>query len=911
MYFDLHRHTEFSTFDGFGKSSELAVQAKNLGYTALGISDHGNTHGVVKHWQECLLNDIKPILGVEGYFMPKYKEKHRGWHICLFAQNLKGFENMNRIQTLGDERKYYNPILTFDDIAGNSEGLIVTTACVGSFWGDAIKHKRTDAAVRLLSMFKEVLGDNFYVEIQPYKISEGGLQEYINETLERISKELDIKCILTSDSHRGVKEELSTYLKLHEIAGHNTEHILKTYKDRYMPSTEEIKQRYVDMHGSILKAEEYIDNLTFLESTVDKDILGQLTLGMPEYAPGEDSNKILKKLAVEGLKKKGKWNPEYKQRLREEFEIIEHHGFSDYFLTVRDYTMYAKEKGIAVGPGRGSACNCLVSWAVDVTGVDPVKFGLDYHRFIRKDKKKMPDIDLDFQTSRREEVIKYLVDKYPDSSAQIVSYGLYKPDNLINDLSKVCGLSTVGDIEPEVKNDRKRIVDGLKSFLKSYTDDQSGTIDVENLTRHRRYTEYNEQYDNICLHYIKLFRKVRYVGTHAAGVAIVDGDINQYSSLRTDKKSGKRYISYDLVDAEAINIMKFDILGLRTMEALSQVRELAGPPPTIDEMLDDDLIWDRFSLGETEGIFQFESRTAKSILQSIKPDNFDDLSACSSINRPGPLSLETHKLYAENKEKARLGLVTFDGPYTRYLKETYGTLIYQEQVQLIATVVGGMEWEDADRIIKLGSGGAKTTAAIQYKEELKKFEDDFCKNARKFGIKREEAVPLFNEFFNYSFNKGHSTGYSLISLEEMYYKVHHPLEYWTTKIKVGGLEETINLFLECAVADGCVILLPHVNYGPDYSVRYVDGEPGIQQGFGNIKNVGPAASSFIQDEKEKNGPFRSVEDFTERCKHRAVTTRVISSLVEQGALDFSKSNYIERVKQYNRTLYMKSMNRRQ
>lgn len=395
-YFDLHRHDEYSTFDGFGKASELAITAKESGYTALGLSNHGNTHGLVKHWQECLKNDIKPILGVESYFMPKYKEKHRGWHLCMFAKNLDGYESINRLQSLGDDRKYYNPIVTLDDIREVNKGLIVTSACIASFWGDAIRHCEEGQAKRLMSEFKEILGDDFYVEIQPYAISEHGLQEHINETLEKMAKELRIKCILTSDSHRGRKEDFPSYLKLHEIAGHEMEDIRATYHDRYMPTEAEIIERYVRMHlskdgrSSRARAEEYVENISHLEASVEKDILGQLSLGMPQYDPTQDSKMLLRKMAAAGLKEKGKWNDEYKARLKEEFEIIEYHGFSDYFLMVRDYTMFAKNNGIAVGPGRGSACNSLVSWAAGITEVDPIAFDLDYHRFIRKDKKKMP-----------------------------------------------------------------------------------------------------------------------------------------------------------------------------------------------------------------------------------------------------------------------------------------------------------------------------------------------------------------------------------------------------------------------------------------------------------------------------------------------------------------------------------------
>lgn len=520
------------------------------------------------------------------------------------------------------------------------------------------------------------------------------------------------------------------------------------------------------------------------------------------------------------------------------------------------------------------------------------------------------DIDLDFQTSRREEVIKYIVDKYPDNSAQIVSYGLYKPDNLINDLSKVCNLNTTGDIPDDIKADRKAKIVEIKGFLRQFTDDQSGVIDTERLFHNKKTAQYNEDFDNIITHYTKLFRKVRYVGTHAAGVALVSSNIQSYSSLKTkdDKGKIKRYIAYDLVDAESIHIMKFDILGLNTMESLAQMRALAGKPPSVDEMLEDSGIWEKFSTGQSDGIFQLESDSAKSILEAIKPDNFNDLSACSSINRPGPLSLKTHEVYADNKDKASRGLIEFNGPYTRFLKDTYGTMIYQEQVQLIATEVGGMAWEDADKIIKLGSGGAKTTAAIQYKSQLKQYEEEFCKNAKRFGIGKEEGGHLFHEFFNYSFNKGHSTGYSIISLEEMWYKVHHPLVFWTIKLKTSSQESRERVFLGKAVSDGCVILLPHVNFSRDDSIRTIDGEQGLQLGYRAIKNVGEKAADQIYEQRKANGPFTSVEDFTERCKSRCVTSRVINALIAVGALDFDKKSYINRVKDYNLKLYQKALN---
>lgn len=892
---DLHRHDECSTFDGFGKSAELAEYAKELGYTSLGISNHGNTNSLVKHYQACKEYDIKPVMGVEGYFLPKYKEQTRGFHLCVFAKNKQGYTNMNSLQYEGELQKYYNPIWDFSLLEKYHEGLICTSACVAGFLAQCIKNEEFDKAEKYVRKMKKLFGEDFYIEIQPYVISEEGLQEKVNVESIKLAKKLGVKCILTSDSHRGRKEDFDTYLKMHEIANHNLEHIEETYKERYMPSQKEIMHRFYKMHKKDFGEEktkklarEMIKNLEEIEAKVDANILDELEQKLPHYKKGVDSHELLKKKIKQGLKERGKLNKKYIERAKEELEVIKYHGFDDYFLMVADYTNWAKEQGILVGPGRGSGCNCLVNYALKITDTDPIIFDLDFSRFLRFDKKKMPDIDLDFETSRRGEVIEYLLKRYPNNAAQICSYGLYRVDNLINDLAKVCG-----DLH-ENKEDIKQI----KKFIKSHIEESM--LDINAIQNSMEAKMWNQQYDNIIKHFCKLYNKVRFIGTHAAGVAISGNNLLEYTALRIDKKSGKLFTSYDLNDMEGINVIKFDILGLTTMSCIGELRRITKEKVIYEDIAVDENILNNFNDGKCDGIFQFEQKAVQDMLKLIGVNSFDDVIAASAMNRPGPLSLKMPEIYSANK--ADPGQFDKSLPYAKYLEKTYGCVIYQEQVQKICVEIGGLEWAEADKVYKMSRGGTEK-AIRSFEENHDKFLAKFTKGAERFGMTHQQSYDIFDSFFNYSFNKGHSTGYSLISLEEMFFKTYYPTEFWYVKMKYTGDDSKFWKFQEKAVADGIVIFLPHVNYSHSKtSLRKVEGERVIQQGLSSIKGVGEKAAQFIFEERKKNGIFTSFDNFYDRCSCRIVHKGVIEKLKEAGALEFNKKTYIGRVIKYNSSL---------
>ena len=910
MSVDLHRHDEYSTFDGFGKAKELAKLAKEKGYTALGISNHGNTNGIVKTWEACLKEGIKPILGIEGYFLPVYKPQTRGFHLCLFAKNRKGYNNINRIQYEGEKQKFYNSIWDFKILSKHTEGVICTSACVAGYSAQCIKNGEIEKARKYFIKMQELFGDDFYIEVQPYKVSDDGLQELVNVESIKLAKELGIKCILTSDSHRGRKEDLPTYLKMHEIAKHDSIDIEATYKERYMPELHEMAKRFYKMHkGDFGEKEakrlalEMENNLEEIESKVEFDIFAGSELTLPSFCDSEEeSNKLLRKMVKQGLKDRGKINDKrYVNRCKEEIEVIEHLGYASYFLMVADYTQWAKNNGIVVGPGRGSGCNSEVCYALKITEVDSLRFGLDFRRFLRKDKKKMPDIDLDFETARRAEVIEYLCKKYEGHAAQICSYGMYKVENLINDLAKECGLKTDKDVEKVKAQENKRIIDEIKAFVNSYVED--GELNEEALRRDRMFKEYNDRYDDIIEHFTKLFMKVRFIGTHAAGVAITGDDIFNYTTLRIDQKTGKQYVSFDLDDLDKIKVTKFDILGLNTMSELGMLRKITGNEFD-DDITDDPLIMQHFKEADTDGIFQFERAQVKSMLTKIECDCFEDVIAINSMNRPGPLSLGMPDLYAKNK-KNQDDLVK--NAYYEYTKETYGTLIYQEQIQQICVNMAGMDWNDADAVMKMMKSNVGSREARRIEEESGILRQKFLEGAKKNGINVDEAMDTYDKLLTYSFNKGHAAGYSLISVEEMFYKVYYPTEFWFAKMKFAKDLAELDKFSCFAAQSGAVVFLPHVNYSKELSsLRKVEGERCIQRGLADIKGVGEKAAKYILDERKKNGVYRSYDEFYDRCKSRVVTARVIDILSQEGALEFNKSTFIRRVKKYNSALYSRT-----
>lgn len=892
--FDAHRHDEFSFFDGSGKAIELAQLAKEKGYTALGLTNHGNTSGLIQHYDACKAVGLKPVLGVEAYFLPVYKENKRGFHLCLYAKNLEGYKNINAIQSEGEKQKYYNPIITFEILEKYSEGVICSTACVAGFLAQCIINNKHLQAKKFLKRMLKIFGDDLYIEIQPYKVSEKGLQERVNVEAIKLAEEFGIKCIFTSDSHRGRKEDLESYIAMHMLKNKNPEyvnHIRNTYSARYMPNKDEMQKRFLKMHENdlgIAKCKRIIAeverNMDEFEEKVEGDIIDQLSsvYSLPKFDEEQNSYVLLKSKVKEGLKEKGIYKKNYIKRALEELKVIKSNNFEDYFLIVQDYVKYAKNKGIVVGVGRGSGCNCLINYALGITEVDPIIFGLDYKRFIREDKKQLPDIDVDFETDRRNEVIEYMVNKYKGHAVQIASYGMYKVDNLVNDVVKL-----YDEMEKEDIKNIKKLVNEHK--------DSEKMVDIEKLKSNSLAKKYNAKYNGIIDNFCFLYNKVKYIGTHAAGVAVSKLPIYYYTAVRYDKKSNKYFSSYNLVDLERIGIIKYDMLGLNTLNSLKDYAEKSGVKPDILDMIKDKKILNKFACGNSDGVFQFDSHAAQSILKQINVDSFKDVVAANAMDRPGPLSLGIPEKYAMAKET---WIEKENKPvYSKYINDTYGCILYQEQVNSIAVEYGGLNWNQADKLRKMDDPGSFKARKLleQYHDE---FLDVFIRGMKKHGVGRSEASELFGKFLNYTFNKGHAVGYTLISFYEMYYKVYYNTIFWQVKLKYCS-DENEWKFQNLAVKDGALILTPHVNGSAYYSIANVDNEDCILMGISSIKGVGDKVAKSIEEERKKNGNYKDIDDLCDRLPKRIITSRVKEALKENGACIFDKKRYFDHVMRYN------------
>ena len=677
-------------------------------------------------------------------------------------------------------------------------------------------------------------------------------------------------------------------------AKHDKIDIEATYKERYMPTEQELVKRFVRMHSGFFRTEigakkfarRMIHNLEEIESKVEEDIISQITYTRLEYGV-DDPISLLKSKIVAGMKKRDITSKEYQDRVKHEFAVIKENGFCDYFLVVQDYINWAKKQGIKVGDGRGSVCNSVIAYALGITNIDALKNGLVFERFLRMGKKKFPDIDEDFEVDRRDEVIEYIKEKYKGKAAQVCSYGLYKVDNALNDLFKVCGV--------EEKEDQKEIKDYVKKNL-----DEAKRFNYDKIKDTNKCKLYNIRFDGIIEHFSKLYRKVRFIGTHAAGVAIAGSNLLNFCAI--EKRGGLFSCSYDLEDLEVLGILKFDILGLKTISEIKELENYTGKVLEPDDIYEDSEIFEAFREGNTDGIFQFESPTVRKIFDAIECDCFEDVCAANAMNRPGPLSLGTPQQYAENKQN--LDDVKKSVFYEQ-TKNTYGTVVYQEQIMRICMEVAGMTADQADKMMKLVKDQESRNRLLSGQGEVERdLHDSFLTGCVKAHIGRSEAEEMFNDMATYSFNQGHATGYSVIACYLMWYKLNYPEYFWLVKMKYAN-KENFPKYKRFAVKQGSIILTPHVNGTAKFSVNDKFGDICLQEGLSNIDGIGEKVAASIEEEKNRNGDFKNYKDFQNRMPKRIANIKVFNALEKAGALEFNEKKYLQRVKEYNTKLYAK------
>lgn len=891
MYFEMHKHSHYSMFDGFDKINNIVAHAKALGHKAVGLSDHGNACGIIQLYLECKKQGLKPLMGVEAYFQPKFNPGGKKFHLCLYAYNNEGYANLCRLISEANENNFYRTMtVDFELLSKYTEGIICTAGCIAGYLSQALLADKRELAIKAAKKFKSIYGENFYIELQPMSVIEEGkdIQKKANENLMKLGQKLNIRTILTTDSHFTKEEDFDSYVMMHRLGkigsskgeGFTIEHIEETYRERYMHSEEEICSKFEKMHGFYPQCQ--LDTMSDIYNQIDIDL--DFSGSIPECDDYEDNEKALTKICQDKLKETGRWNKEYIERAKYELSVIKGHGLADYFLIVRDYVQWAKNNNIYVGPGRGSCGGSLVTELLGITEIDPIVVGTDFDRFLRPDKKKMPDIDMDFENGKQHDVIAYLINKYMGRASKISTFGYYKSSNLINDLCKVYEIPS---------HEVVRIKQVLKSHVPEMAHFEFEDIDYKTIIRDRQVKELDREYPDFVKHFCMLCGQVKYYGQHPAGVLVTKGDISSWVPMM--KVKGQMICSYDKYDVEAVDMVKFDVLALKTLNVIHEIEEATND--IFDRRNIEDKthykMYKAFSEGNTLGIFQLNKDAARGILKDIQADTIQDVIAAISLNRPGTLKLKTHEAYAANKQNVDESTVWY--PYTQ---DAYGSIIYQEHVMRICIGLANMPMDRVDKLMKFKFS----------EEERGHLKEEFIEGAKKHsGLSSKVTGPLFDAMALYMFNKGHGAGYALISEWMMYHKVKHPTEFWFATLKWEYDDRKRREFQEEAASEGILMFIPHVNYTADYSIRTIEGEKIIQMGYNTITGVGPKAAAEIEAERKKNGPFKSYDDFVDRCKSRAVTSRVINNLLEHGALEFNKKTYIKRVKELNTALYMRGL----
>ena len=883
---NLHRHSEFSLFDGFGRQKDAARYAKELGLNALGISEHGSVSGLVAHYEACKDAGIKAILGCEIYFQPKFDKEKRYYHMCLFCKNKVGYQNLMRIMTTANIENFYRkPVVTLNSLKKHSEGLICSTACLAGIASSAILENDNKRALKRIRLLEQIFGDDLYIEIMPYKVTDDNgndIQLKVDNVLLKICDKYNYKPIITTDSHFIKPEDYEAYQLMYKI-GNRT--IYADYSARYMPSENEVKKRFEKRHKR--SAIPLLKNTAEIVEKCNVELDNLFVEDIPKVDYDEDSKVLIKRIIKSGLKAKGKWTREYIDRVKYELNIIFDLGFEDYFLLCWDIISAAKANDIGYGHGRGSVCGSIVAYAMEITDVDPIQQGTMFERFLRPGKHKMPDIDMDFESDRRQQVIDYIYDRYKGRAVQITTYGLYKSDNLINDLFRV-------------REDLPReYIDVMKKEIKIVYPNigAMGGIDIEleTLLHNKKLKQINDETGVVDLFY-KFYRQIRFMGRHAGGVAITCGKISDQFALI---KVRDNYQScFDLNHLHVLKVLKMDILGLRTVSIVKELERATGVKYD-EKMLTDKATLEAFKNADTNGIFQYEKAGAKAMLELIKPTTFADVAVVSALNRPGPLSCGMPEQFANAKNNEG----SSDYIAAKYLPETYGCFVYQEDILRICSQVGKLNWEESEMLMK--GLDLNCDENIKKREEISGpggLKEKFVKNARKANkqYSSKEYGDLFESMLNgYLFNKGHAVGYCLLSFQQMWYKVHYPFEFWLITLQNESDEQKLAVYETEASKAGIVILPPHVNGTANYGVVEMFGGKCISRGLTTIKGVGEKAAEAIA----KNGPYLDKPDFEDKNEKRTCNARVVKALIDAGALEFNENVRKKQVITENRKIY--------
>ncbi len=898
----LHNHSEYSLLDGLSKIDYMVAQAKSLGMTSLAITDHGNLYGAIKFYKACKEAGIKPIIGCEIYMARRSRhDKEAGIdsdsnHLILLAKDDTGYKNLMRIISKSNlEGYYYKPRSDIELLKEHHEGLICLSACVNGWVSEPLLENLEEVAEKRAQQLSEIFGkDHFYLEMQKHLNVKK--QDELNTKLIKLSEKLGIPLVATNDNHyvkNGDAEAQEVLLCI------QTQTTLTTpgrrlsmidSPDFYMKSPEE-------MTGLFIQTPEAINNTVKIAEMCNLEIsLGKWIMPVFEVPDGTSSGDYLTKLVMEGIKSRyGEITSEKKERAEYELSIILKKKYETYFLIVADFVNWAKSQGISVGPGRGSAAGSLVSYALSITDVDPFFFKLPFERFLNPDRPSAPDIDLDFADTRRDEVIAYVTQKYGlDKVAQIITFGTMEAKGSIRDTGRTLGMPYSGP-------DRisKMIPPGWQGHAMTLDNalEQSPELRMAYTTESetRRLIDLSKKIEGVA----------RHASVHAAGVVIADKPITDYTPLQRESNGDKIITQYDMynVGEDGVGLLKMDFLGLRNLtiieEALNFIKDNLGIEIDLSTVpLDDKKTYDLLSEAETTGIFQLESAGMRRYIKDLRPTSIFDLMAMVALYRPGPMA-NIPEFIERKRDASKIKLP--DKRLKEALEQSYGMLVYQDDVLLTTIEIAGYTWLDADKFRK--AMGKKIPA------EMKKQKEQFLKGAVEKGLTQKKAESIFEliaPFAGYGFNKAHAACYATIAYRTAYLKANYSVEFMTALLTAesrGTTGPAKNEKISQAISEckrlNLTVLPPDIN--KSYKDFTIEEGKLIRFGLSAIKNVGEAAIKNIIENRKK-GDFKSFEDFCERVDLGTINKKTMESLIKAGAMDTFGINRAEILANYSNTI---------
>ena len=860
----------------------LIDKVKALGMEAIAITDHGNMFGVKEFHNAATKKGVKPVIGCEIYVAKRSiddvsgKEDRSGDHLILLAKNLTGYKNLIKLVSIAWIKGfYYKPRIDKSLLVKYKDGLIASSACLAGEIQDEILNGTMAGAEAALKAYLDIFGEDFYLEIQRHETydpdadrSAFPLQQKVIEAFRKLSAKYNVPIIATNDTHFINAEDAEAHDRL--ICINTAKDIddpdrLRYSKQEYIKSEEEMRKIFSDIP-------EAIDNVAGLVAKIEKYKLDHDPI-MPEFDLPEgytDKDEYLRFLTYEGAKKRwGTLTPEHTERLDFELEMIAKMGFPGYFLIVQDFLNAAREMGVSVGPGRGSAAGSAVAYCLKITDIDPIKYGLLFERFLNLDRISMPDIDIDFDEDGRESVLKYVVNKYGhDKVAHIITFGSMAAKMAIRDVARVQKLPL-----PDADRLAKLIPERPGITIKD------AYSEVPELAKER---ESSNKLIAQTLKYAEVLEgSVRQTGVHACGIIIGKDSLDNYIPLCTAKDTDLYATQYDGSHVESVGLLKMDFLGLKTLsiikDAVDNIKKSRGVDIDIDDLpLDDKKTFDLFSNGETTGIFQFESTGMKRYLKELKPNRLEDLIAMNALYRPGPME------YIPTFIKRKHGLEPINYPLPameKYLNDTYGITVYQEQVMLLSQELAGFTKGEADSLRK--AMGKKKRSIM---DEMKvKFQHGCAQK----GYNEEIVNKIWTDweaFAQYAFNKSHSTCYALIAFQTGWLKANYPAEYMAAVLSrnISDIKK-ITTFMDETRRMGIEVLGPDVN---ESFVKFTVNKDGnIRFGLGAIKGVGEAAVLQLIDEREKNGPYSDIYNLVERVNLNSLNKKNLEAMAVAGAFD--------------------------